>query len=699
MAEGRSVVRWRPAVTLAMATLALSGCLDESGSDGSDDLRASGDAQNTPPSISGSPPLNPVEGELFEYRVVASDPDGDALSFSVSSKPNWATFDTVTGGITGVPSTTDVGEVWEFSIFVSDGKASGGIGPFEISVQSKSSPAPSNTAPSINGVPPPSVIAGGTYVFRPSAADPDNDPLSFSVSNLPPWATFDVSTGQLSGVPDQSSVGIYRDIRIRVSDGRSSAALRAFSILVEAAPTPNSPPTISGNPAPTIATGSSYMFQPLANDADGDRLTFQISNRPSWAQFDESTGQLQGRPTGVHEGTYSNIRISVSDGKDQASLLPFSILVVAPEPENRPPVISGTPATGVEVGREYVFQPTASDADDDALIFNIANRPSWASFDATTGRLSGVPLEVHVGTFSGVRISVTDGESAATLPAFSVTVSEGNQPPEIDGTPKSVVAVGEAYEFQPIASDADDDTLRFSIDRLPIWANFDTTTGRLTGTPAESNIGTYNAITIRVTDGQASTDLPTFAIVVEKASDPNTAPTISGAPSATAKVGENYQFQPVAVDADNDPLTFSATNLPVWLRVDQSTGRLSGTPSASDIGMYDGLEIAVSDGVEQATIGPFSVEVVAASLGSVTIAWQAPTTRSDGSALTNLAGYRIYYGQDSRNYSQSVDLGSPGLSTYVISDLAAGTWYFAMKSRDANGIESEFSNETSVIIP
>jgi hypothetical protein len=62
-------------------------------------------------------------------------------------------------------------------------------------------PPPSNSAPTISGTPPSSVLEGVQYRFRPSASDPDGDTLSFSISNRPAWAAFDSATGELSGTP------------------------------------------------------------------------------------------------------------------------------------------------------------------------------------------------------------------------------------------------------------------------------------------------------------------------------------------------------------------------------------------------------------------------------------------------------------------------------------------------------------------
>lgn len=156
--------------------------------------------------------------------------------------------------------------------------------------------------------------------------------------------------------------------------------------------------------------------------------------------------------------------------------------------QNSPPQISGTPPTTVAVGQRYYFRPTASDADGDVLKFSISRKPFWASFDTTTGTLSGVPTAKNVGEYRDIKITVSDKSQIRALPRFSFTVTAvadagtTNRAPVISGTPATSVTVGQAYLFQPTASDADGNTLTFSVQNRPAWATFSTATGRLSGT-------------------------------------------------------------------------------------------------------------------------------------------------------------------------------------------------------------------------
>jgi hypothetical protein len=94
------------------------------------------------------------------------------------------------------------------------------------------SPAPKNSAPTIEGSPRTAVTVSSTYEFQPMASDADGDTVSFTIVNKPAWAAFDAATGRLSGSPGAADVGIYANIRLTVSDGKASSSLPAFSITV-----------------------------------------------------------------------------------------------------------------------------------------------------------------------------------------------------------------------------------------------------------------------------------------------------------------------------------------------------------------------------------------------------------------------------------------------------------------------------------
>jgi hypothetical protein len=173
----------------------------------------------------------------------------------------------------------------------------------------------------------------------------------------------------------------------------------------------------------------------------------------------------------------------------------------------------------------------------------------------------------------------------------------------------------------------------------------------------------------------------------------NQAPTISGSPPPQVMQNQSYSFTPTASDANaGDTLSFSVQSLPGWATFNSATGRISGTPTAGDVGTYSNIRITVSDGQASANLAAFSVSVVATASGAATLSWNAPTQNTDGSPYNDAAGYRIYWGTSQGNYTNSHTLSGVGLQTYVVEPLTPGTWYFVVTAFDTSGNESGYSN-------
>lgn len=185
----------------------------------------------------------------------------------------------------------------------------------------------------------------------------------------------------------------------------------------------------------------------------------------------------------------------------------------------------------------------------------------------------------------------------------------------------------------------------------------------------------------------------------------STPPTISGTPATSATAGSAYSFTPTASDPNGLALTFSATNLPSWASINAQSGAVTGTPTASAVGKSSNIVISVSNGVMSASLAAFSITVNAAvasnppaATGSATVSWVAPTTNSDGSPLTNLAGYTIHYGNSATALNQTVQVASASAVSYVLTNLSSGTWYFAVSAYTSAGTQSSLSSVASKTI-
>ncbi|NLQ24803.1 tandem-95 repeat protein [Shewanella sp. S-1] len=364
-------------------------------------------------------------------------------------------------------------------------------------------------------------------------------------------------------------------ITLTLVDIAGNTSTRTFDVVV------NSVPTILGTPATNVAQGTLYNFMPIAADADGNSLVFDITNRPSWAGFNTVTGALSGTPSNADVGMTTAIVISVSDGVLSASLPAFNLTVTN---VNDAPTISSTAMTAATQDAAYSYTLTAIDSDvGDVLTLSAINKPSWLSFNATTGLLSGTPGNADVGSHA-VTLRVTDTDGLTAEQSFSITVTNVNDAPTISSTAVTAATQDAAYSYSLTAIDSDvGDVLTLSAVTKPSWLSFNAVTGLLSGTPSNADVGSH-AVLLRVTDTDGLTAEQSFSITVTNVND---APTISSTAMTAATQDAAYSYTLTATDADTgDSLTLSAVTKPSWLSFNSVTGLLSGTPSNADVGSH-----------------------------------------------------------------------------------------------------------------
>ncbi len=346
------------------------------------------------------------------------------------------------------------------------------------------------------------------------------------------------------------------------------------------------------------------------------------------------------------------------------------------------------------------------------MSFGISNKPSWAGFSTVSGLLTGTPTAGNVGTSAPIVIQVTTGSAWASTKPFTIKVTSGSSAPTapaaagaltILGTPATSVTAGSTYTFKPTVSGANGHTVSFGISNKPSWAGFSTMTGTLTGKPTSGNVGTSAPIVIQVTTGSAWASTKPFSVkVVAAGGSPAPATvTISGTPSTSVTAGSKYSFQPTAKDSAGKALSYSVQHAPSWASFSIASGLLSGTPTSSQTGVYSGIIVSASDGTASSSLAAFAITVnaVAAATGSARLDWVDPTQNTDGSPLTNMAGVNIHYGNSPSSLSHVVQVSGTGLSSYTISNLAAGTWYFGAAAYTTSGIEGVMSKIGSKSIP
>ena len=193
----------------------------------------------------------------------------------------------------------------------------------------------------------------------------------------------------------------------------------------------NDDPIISGDPMASVDEDSAYSFIPTGSDVDADTLTYSITNKPDWALFNTTTGELSGTPENDDVGTATDIQISVNDGTATVNMTIFGITI---NQVNDAPTIGGTPAESIDEDSGYSFIPTVSDEEGDTLTYSITNQPSWISFNSSDGSMVGTPNNNDVGSNNDIIITVSDGISTVSLATFNITVVNTNDAPVISGT-------------------------------------------------------------------------------------------------------------------------------------------------------------------------------------------------------------------------------------------------------------------------
>lgn len=192
---------------------------------------------------------------------------------------------------------------------------------------------------------------------------------------------------------------------------------------------------------------------------------------------------------------------------------------------------------------------------------------------------------------------------------------------------------------------------------------------------------------------------------------------IYGTPSTSVIATRYYGFQTWASDTDHKAVTYSIQNKPSWATFNTRYGHLYGVPTTANVGTYSNIVITASDGISSASLKAFSITVkpngsttttgggtgtggggTTSTTGSATVTWTPPTLNTDGSALTNLAGYTINYGTSSSNLSSEVKVSTTGVTSYVIDNLPAGTYYFGVTAYSSSGQTSAVSNVASKTI-
>ncbi|MGF2736979.1 Ig-like domain-containing protein, partial [Marinobacter sp. DUT-1] len=528
---------------------------------------------NDAPEFSSAASSNAVAGQVYSFEFVVADPDkGDAHRFELVNAPEGFELGERTGKL--------VAEGLSEGVYTLNVKATDLSGAVAEQTHVVTITPPDNVAPVFESEPPKNGISGGeTYYYDADARDPDGDEVVYLLSRSQPGMTIDGVSGQISWTPSVDLSGVF-SAEVTALDTRGASSKQYFLIEVQDPNADNQPPTITSTPSGAVYAGQRFEYQATANDPDGDTLEYSLTASESGMTI-TSAGLFSWLPGSEWIGKTAIVEILVRDGRGgetgQKLTLPVN------ESANHPPEFTSTPETQALAGSAYVYSVAAIDNDGDTFTFSLDQAPNGMTLSGS--QVSWTPAETQAGRVHDIVIRVTDARGAASTQTFGIAVNapaESNQAPEIRSTPVSPAFVGEEYQYDVIARDADGDALAYSLEAAPSGMTLNST-GQLRWIPTSDQVAAHS-VRIRVSDGKAYST-QSFTLDAVEVSE-NSYPEITSRPSTQAVAGEIYQYQLVATDADGDELTYGAMVQPDGMQVDAS-GLVTWTPSEGQLGIHD----------------------------------------------------------------------------------------------------------------
>ena len=228
--------------------------------------------------------------------------------------------------------------------------------------------APKPTTPEISGTAATKVNQDELYNFTPSATDPQNKALTFSIANKPSWASFNTATGNLLGTPTKANVGLYPNITIAVSNGSEQASLSPFNLEVVST---NSAP-IAPNLSLELDEDSNISFSPDITDADLDTLTISAVSQPQFGTLTKQANTFTYTPNADYFGPDS-FNYLADDTKEKSAIatVNFTVASINDAPIANPDSYSLNSNADNRYSLDVLVNDT--DVDDDELVIVSAN--------------------------------------------------------------------------------------------------------------------------------------------------------------------------------------------------------------------------------------------------------------------------------------------------------------------------------------
>ena len=491
------------------------------------------------------------------------------MTYSLLASPDGVSIDETSGLLTWTPTDSDVGDNF-IRVQVADGEGGVDTQSFTLPVTAAGAV---NNRPVINNSPRDAIGLGDDYVFQVEATDPDNDPLTYSLTDAPVGMTID-DNGLVIWPAEQTQLGEY-SFTVKVEDGRGAVVEAPYTVNV-VQQTVNGTPTITSTPSFVATIGDQYIYEAEATDPDNDPIVWSLVSGPVGLTLNETTGRVSWTPT-IDQFGFHEVIIEAIAAQGASFQQGFGLNVSS---TNAPPLITSAPPTLAFGGTAYTYDLQASDPNGDALTYSLTVAPDGMTIDESTGLIEWTPTSEQLG-IQAVTVSVADGRGGVVEQRYSVNVASDvpNQPPQITSRPAFGATAGQDYTYQLEATDPENLTIRYQLLEGPAGMTVDEATGLLTWAPALADVGSYQVKVVAL-DPLDLGATQTFTLTV---GDGNQQPNLNNRPDTNALVGQTYAFDLNVTDPDGDAVTYTLEDGPEGMTLD-NLGRLRWTPTTEDVG-------------------------------------------------------------------------------------------------------------------
>ncbi|MDB9518158.1 putative Ig domain-containing protein, partial [Roseofilum reptotaenium CS-1145] len=565
---------WTP--TLEQAEQPHSVILGVDDSNGGIDLKAF--QVNTqvehPPVVTSEPPSTPLNaGTPYEYQIEATDPNLDALTFSVETDQPGITIDD--NGLLNLE--TPVTGVHEVIITVEDGQGESATQTLTLEVVENAE----NTPPRLLSEPRTTATIGQPYIAQVQAIDDNGDKLAYSLDAPDQLGLSIDQNGQIYWTPTQAEHLGTHEITLTVNDGRGGQDSQTFNLTVSNQ-SQNQPPEITAAPPNSATLGTQYRYQMQGSDPDGDLLLWSLDQAPSGMSIHSTTGEITWTPT-IEQLGEQEVAVRLTDSQGSYTGVIFTLTARG---TNIAPLIVSTPLTETSLGSEYLYQVLAADPDGDALTFSFDQAPDGMSINEH-GVITWTPTATGSEPIS---VLVTDAQGATTTHSYTLEVGANarNLAPTITSTPLSYgSAPGQEYTYQLSAVDPEEgENLTYQLLSSPENLILDPQTGLLQWTPSASQAGPH-LVQVAAVDSQGLRGGQGFYLNVRN----NSAPVILSAPNTELFESQTFRYNLRAIDPDGDNLSYQLSQAPEGMTID-GQGRIIWDARE---GTYDSIEATVTD--------------------------------------------------------------------------------------------------------